>query len=57
MDRQRRKQAEFLVYRFCPREVINLIGALNETVKRRIERILARHEVSMPVEVHGQWYY
>ena len=28
MDRQRRKQAEFLVYRFCPWEVLIHIGVI-----------------------------
>jgi hypothetical protein len=57
MDRQRRKQAEFLVHRFCPWEVVNRIGVLNEAVKERVERILNRKNISMPVEVRRQWYY
>ena len=57
MDRQRRKQAEFLVHRFCPLSVVNWIGVLNEAVKERVERILDRKSVSMPVEVRRQWYY
>jgi len=57
MDRQRRKQAEFLVHRFCPWEVVNRIGVLNEAVKERVERILNRKNFSMPVEVRWQWYY
>jgi hypothetical protein len=57
MDRQRRKQAEFLVHRFCPWEVIQRIGVLNEAVKSRVERILDRHHLSTPVEVRRQWYY
>jgi hypothetical protein len=57
MDRQRRKQAEFLVHRFCLWEVIQKIGVLNDAVKSRVERILNRHHLSMPVEVCWQWYY
>ena len=57
MDRQRRKQAEFLVYRFCPWKVIKQIGVLNKVVKQRVERILDRNNISMPVEVCRQWYY
>lgn len=57
MDRQRRKQAEFLVHRFCPWEVIQRIGVLNDAVKSRVERILDRHHLSTPVEVRRQWYY
>lgn len=57
MDRQRRKQAEFLVHRFCPWGVVNQIGVLNDAVKERAERILDRKNISMPVEVRRQWYY
>ena len=57
MDRQRRKQAEFLVHRFCPWDVVNRIGVLHDAVKQRVERILDRKNVSMPVEVCRQWYY
>ena len=57
MDRQRRKQAEFLVHRFCPWKVIQRIGVLNDAVKKKVERILERHNVSTPVEVRRQWYY
>ena len=57
MDRQRRKQAEFLVHRFCPWDVVSLIGVLNDAVKKRVERILDRQNVSMPLEVRRQWYY
>lgn len=57
MDRQRRKQAEFLVHRFCPWEVVNRIGVLNEAFKERVERILNRKNISMPVEVRRRWYY
>jgi hypothetical protein len=54
MDRQRRKQAEFLVHRFCPWGVVNRIGVLNDAVKERVERILDRKNISMPVEVCRQ---
>lgn len=57
MDRQRRKQAEFLVHRFCPWDVINQIGVLNNALKERVERILQPNNISIPVEVRRQWYY
>ena len=56
-DRQRRKQAEFLVHRFCSWDVVTLIGVLNNDVKVQVESILAGHGVSTPVEVRRQWYY
>ncbi|MFH2067385.1 MAG: DUF4433 domain-containing protein [Pseudomonadota bacterium] len=57
LDRQRRKQAEFLVHRFCPWDVINSIGVLNDSVKKRVEKIFERYTISIPVEVHRPWYY
>lgn len=57
MDRQRRKQAEFLVHRFCPWHLINQIGVFNNGVKKRVERILDPKNISLPVEVRRQWYY
>lgn len=57
MGRQRCKQAEFLVHRFCRRGVVNRIGVFNDAVKERVERILDRKNISMPVEVRRQWYY
>jgi hypothetical protein len=57
MDRQRRKQAEFLVHRFCPWDVVNRIGVLNDAIKERVERILRGKNISLPVEVRRQWYY
>jgi hypothetical protein len=57
MDRQRRKQAEFLVHRFCLWDVIDRIGVINDEIKVRVERILARHGSSTPVAVRPKWYY
>ena len=57
MDRQRRKQAEFLVYRFCPWHVVNRICVLNGDVKQMVEAILERQNISMPVEIRPKWYY
>jgi hypothetical protein len=57
MDRQRRKQAEFLVHGFCPWDVVNRIAVLNNTVKERVDLILGQKNISMPVEVCRQWYY
>jgi ssDNA thymidine ADP-ribosyltransferase, DarT len=59
MDRQRRKQAEFLVHRFCPWPAIEEIGVLNGTVKDKVERILARFGVSLhrTVTIKPDWYY
>ena len=57
MDRQRRKQAEFLVYQFCPWYVITSIGVLNDFVRDQVENILSQEGISTPVEVCRRWYY
>ena len=59
MDRQRRKQADFLVYQHCDWGLIHEIGVLNPTMKSRVEQILAGFPAvgTPPVNVSRQWYY
>lgn len=57
MDRQRRKQAEFLVHRFCPWDSVKMIGVLNKSIKEKVKRILQKKNISVPVKVRRQWYY
>ncbi len=59
MDRQRRKQAEFLVHRFCDWSLIREIGVLNPAMKQQVEEILANYppEMQRPVVVRSEWYY
>jgi hypothetical protein len=59
MDRQRRKQAEFLVHRRCDWNLIREIGVLNGRMKTRVEQILGGfpQELNRPVNVRPQWYY
>lgn len=58
-DRQRRKQAEFLIHRFCPWSLIRGIGVLNDAVVGRVEEIMKPFppEVHKPVRVCRGWYY
>lgn len=58
-DRQRRKQAEFLVHQFCPWEVIRGIAVLDDEMKSRVEQILGRYPLEMrkKVAVRRGWYY
>jgi hypothetical protein len=58
-DRQRRKQAEFLVWRSLDWGLIDGIGVLNEQVKADVEAILARYPARPHpnVEIRAQWYY
>jgi len=59
MDRQRRKQAEFLVHRFCPWTLIREIGVLNVRMKARVEEILSGFDPGLRrvVNVRANWYY
>ncbi len=57
MDRQRRKQAEFLVYQFCPWKAVHEIGVISNTVREQVLSILAKFGISTPVRVHRSWYY
>lgn len=58
-DRQRRKQAEFLIHRSCDWTLINEIGVIDVTMKAQVEKILAQFDdkVQRPVEVQRNWYY
>jgi len=59
MDRQRRKQAEFMVYQFCPWTLIQEIGVVNNSTKAQVNAILNNYDKSLrcPVNVRGKWYY
>ena len=59
MDRQRRKQAEFLVYRFCDWELIHKIAVHDVSMKRKVEKVFAQFSSDMfrDVVVKKEWYY
>jgi len=58
-DRQRRKQAEFLIYQRCDWDLIHEIGVLNERMKLNVEELLGTFPASLrrPVRVRREWYY
>ena len=59
MDRQRRKQAEFLVHEQCDWTMIQEIGVMNAKMKTKVVRILSKFDASLhrPVVVRPAWYY
>ena len=59
MDRQRRKQAEFLVHQFCDWSLIQEIGVLNIAMKGKVEDIMNQFPGSYCrlVRVRPDWYY
>ena len=56
-DRQRRKQAEFLIHVFCPWGVVQEICVLNEAMRQMVTSIIGQHGISTPVRISQNWYY
>lgn len=59
MDRQRRKQAEFLVHKFCDWSLIASIAVINNRMKSKVEDIMSRDTASMSrdILIKPEWYY
>jgi len=59
MDRQRRKQAEFLVHRKCDWRLIKKIGVKDAQMKSAVESILGNSPISLRpmVIIKPEWYY
>ncbi len=59
MDRQRRKQAEFLIHQFCPWGLIQEIGVVDGTTQAQVRGILNHSKLGPhpPVSVRAGWYY
>lgn len=59
MDRQRRKQAEFLVYQVCEWEAVQEIGVVGPAIKDQVEGIMDRFPGNRrpQVRVRQEWYY
>lgn len=56
-DRKRRRQAEFLVYQFCPWRLIAKIGVIDRSIKLQVEQILENINHQPDIEVYSNWYY
>jgi hypothetical protein len=56
-DRERRKQAEFLVHRFFPWEQVQEIGVINQKVKDSALEIVANAAHQPIVNIQRKWYY
>lgn len=59
MDRQRKKQAEFLVHQCCPWALIQEIVVIDAGMQQRVETILAAFPADQRrvVRVDRNWYY
>ena len=56
-DRKRRKQSEFLVYRFMPVSLIESVVVLNHEIRTIVQQIFCDRGVDLPVRIDGSWYY
>jgi ssDNA thymidine ADP-ribosyltransferase, DarT len=59
MDRQRRKQAEFLVHGFCDWSLIHEIAVLDETARQKVLVSLSQFgsAFNRKVSIRSEWYY
>jgi len=59
MDRQRKKQAEFLVHHFCPWSLIHEIVVIDSAMQQRVEAIQSTFSVEQRrvVTINRNWYY
>jgi len=59
MDRQRKKQAEFLVYQCCPWSLIQEIVVIDSAMAQRVQAIQAAFPVAQRsvVTIKRAWYY
>ena len=59
MDRQRRKQAEFLVNEFCDWALVQKIAVINVDVQKRVQDIMAAFPQAQrpPIVIKPEWYY
>jgi len=59
LDRQRRKQAEFLVYRFCDWGLIEEIAVIDQAMQIQVQGILQQFPADLhkPVVIKPEWYY
>lgn len=58
-DRQRRKQAEFLVGQECGWEVIDEVVVISDIIKKQVEAVFESFDIGLrrPVRVRRDWYY
>jgi hypothetical protein len=55
MDRKRRRQAEFLAFRYFPLSCVQQISVYNRQIKQRVLSELG--DIAIPVNIQAGWYY
>jgi hypothetical protein len=56
-DRVRRRQAEFLVHGAVPLDLVEELAVFDESVRLRVEELLAQTGRALPVVVRRDWYF
>lgn len=56
-DRKRRRQAEFLIYKKLPLQLIFEIGVYNKETKARVKKLLNKYQLQIDCRVKRQWYF
>ncbi len=56
-DRKRRRQAEFLVYKFFPFTLVHTIGVANRAIALQVTEILQGLSTRPNVVINPAWYY
>ncbi len=56
-NRKFRRQAEFLIYQFCPWELITEIGVINQSIKFEVNQLLQIFNIEKVVNIQRGWYY
>jgi hypothetical protein len=56
-DRQRKKQAEFLIHKFLPWTLITEIGVIDKQAEQKVKAILAQYSLTTLVRIQPGWYY
>lgn len=56
-NRKWRRQAEFLVYEYCPWTLIQEIGVINSIIRQQVQQILANFNLETSVKIYSSWYY
>ncbi|MEE4358558.1 MAG: DUF4433 domain-containing protein [Desulfococcaceae bacterium] len=56
-DRKRRRQAEFLIYRCFPWNMIEMIAVINGKMKAAVEKIISAADYHPAIICKPDWYY
>ena len=56
-SRKRRRQAEFLIHKFCPWRLVREIGVMNNDVKIKVQERLQHLDNQPVVKIRYDWYY